>query len=402
MAAEAARKRKRMDLCPSDDEDDSPETVAVGTKGRYLGVTDEHGEWFAIPGYSPDKVRGSSEGFVMVSTPKRGWDKPWRGSLRGTGYRVLTVYGQQKQAHDLLCTAFYGVKSDPTLTAQHGPGGKGLNSRANLLGWATKKQQRNEHRSTPRPDRRGQPILVWPVGASEADAVCYESAVAADKATGAQNLCQVANGNYRYSGGYVAKWAPPPETQDDLPGEGYAPAHNLAEEWRAASSALWVSNRGRAWPKHNRGDGWGYKYTPVVGSSLYAMVRVNGKQKLFHIVVFDVFYPGVRGNRDIDHLDRTKGNNNLQNLGAKTRAENNRNVTHKHYSERHNSSKKPMRGRPVGTTEWVIEAASVRDMADALSLYTGEETHRKHLGPAAKAGKTYKGWEFEYVGCGQR
>ena len=58
------------------------------------------------------------------------------------------------------------------------------------------------------------------------------------------------------------------------------------------------------------------------------------------------------------------------------------------------SVKKPMRGRPVNNTEWVINASST---IEALALHLGVQTQNSSLGLSVRAGKPYKGWEFEYV-----
>ena len=380
MIAACGEKRKRED----------------GGRGRDLGICDEHGMWFSIPGYSSEKIRCSDDGFLKIWRPNGGWGKPTLGSLCETGYRRVNIDGKVKYAHDLLCTAFFGIKPDPTYTAQHGLGGRGDNSRDNLKGWASKKEQVTEYRKEQKPHRDGKPILVWKVDQSEDDAVEYESVHAAKKATGATALNQVANGIQHQSGGFVAKWAPARETQDDLPGEGYSPAHHLAEEWRAVTPNLWVSSRGRAWQQSKTGVVWMHKFTPVgTEGHPYARIVVNGKQKKFHVVAFDAFFPGVRGKREIDHINRKKANNNLNNLKPATRAENAANVTRKDRTEINNSVKKATRGRPVGTTEWVIEAPSVREAAEALAIRLDVKTNMGNLSAAVREGKPYFGWEFQ-------
>ena len=206
-------------------DDDPP----VGTMGRYLGVTNDHGAWYSVPGYSVDKLQVTNRGYLRIWHPKNGWGKPTLGSLTDKGYRRVTIDHKNRQVHDLLTTTLYGVKSDALLTAQHGPGGRADNSFDNLLGWATKSEQINEHRRKPAIRRDSKPILVWKVDGLEKDATRYESVCEAYKVMGIRNLHKVANGTYEQAGGYKAKWIPPSESQDNLPGYGYAPAHSLSE-----------------------------------------------------------------------------------------------------------------------------------------------------------------------------
>ena len=84
----------------------------------------------------------------------------------------------------------------------------------------------------------------------------------------------------------------------------------------------------------------------------------------------------------------------MLNLGAKTHKDNMANVTRKDRTEVKESVKKPMRGRPVNNTEWVINASST---IEALALHLGVQTQNSSLGLSVRAGKPYKGWEFEYV-----
>jgi hypothetical protein len=406
-------KRAPDDLAPSSDEDDeefqaqleravkrqklAPEPEA-DTVGKPLNITNKFGEWFSVHGYSPEKLRVSTEGFYQIFLTKGGWTKPSRGSLKKDGYRDAMVDGKKYQAHFLLCTAFFGARPDESYTPQHGPGGRGDNSRANLKGWATKKEQRNEYQKPHRNYRDGKPILVWKVGTPKAKAEWYPSAGKAEKATGATSLAAVANGDRKTSGGFHAVWAPPPESQDDLSFEGYLPAQSLAEEWRKVNERLWVSSRGRAWQKNNRGNDWGYKHTPkpCEGES-YVRIQINGKSKLFHRVVFEAFFPGVLGKRDVDHIDRNPVNNELRNLRAATRKENLENRELKPRTEIQNSRKKAVRGRPVNTLAWKLHKPSLSEAAEELAILLRKKTTQKGLSKAIHKPRPYKGWEFELV-----
>ena len=73
------------------------------------------------------------------------------------------------------------------------------------------------------------------------------------------------------------------------------------------------------------------------------------------------------------------------------------NRTLKDRSEINNSVKKPVRCRPVGTTDWILEKGSHNEAAEALSVLLGDKVHQKCLSRALLKGKSFKGWEFESV-----
>jgi hypothetical protein len=375
-------------------ENDFDKNPPVGTKGTYLGIHDEFGDWLSVPGFPPDRFRVSTKGFIQNHL-NSGWTKPDLGHQYPSGYRRVGVQGNYYYVHVLTCTAFYGVRPDKSYTPQHGPGGKGDNSIENLKGWATPTQQANEYKKPRRSHVTGKPIFVWKIGTPEDEAVLYPSVTNACKATGVNGLSQVANGKARQAGVFRAKWAPPREPQDDFPSEGNMPA----EQWREVTPIFRVSNRGRAWHKYPRGDAWGHKYTPVIcTSAAYAVVRPIGSENYFHRVVFNAFFPGVLQGRDeVDHIDQDRSNNQLHNLRKATRKENSMNRTLKGRTEINNSRKKPVRGRPVGTTDWVLEKGSHNEAAEALSILLGDKVHQKCLSKAVLKGRSYKGWEFESV-----
>ena len=407
-------KRAPDDLNPSSDEEDevfraqlerdfkrqkllAPEPEP-DTLGKPLGISNKYGEWFSVHGFSPEKLRVSGEGFYQIFLKNGGWTKPSRGCLVNDGYRIARVDGKKYPVHFLLCTSFFGVRPDESYTAQHGPGGRGDNSKANLKGWASKSEQRNEYQKPHRDHSNGKPIFVWKIGTPKADAEWYSSERAAQKATGAPALRFVANGDCKQSGGFHAVWAPPPESQDDLPFEGYLPAQSLAEEWRLVNERVWVSSRGRMWQKNSRGNDWGYKHTPKpYEGDNYVRIGINGKKLGFHRVVFEAFFPGILNKREVDHLDRDPSNNELRNLRAATRRENSDNRTLKSRTEINNSRKKAVRGRPVNTTAWLVHSSSVSEAAEELAVRLGKKTTKSGLRDAIRKRKPYKGWQCEFV-----
>jgi len=396
--AQLARAVKRQQLAqePSISSEDESETD-VCTKGKPLGITNEYGDWLSVHGFSPDKFRVSTKGYYQIHH-KGEWTKASRGHLLGNGYRQLRIDRKVYNAHNLFCMAFFGVRPSELHTAQHGFGGGGDNSIDNLKGWATPKQQATEYRNPHKPHRNGKPILTWKVGTPKAEAEWHHSATAAIKATGAPALHMVVNGKIKQSGGFCAEWAPPPESQDDLPLEGYAPAQALTEEWRDVKSTLRVSNRGRVWYKNAKNNLWGYKYTltPCARQD-YAIIEIGGKNKRFHRIIYEAFFPGVAQERVIDHIDQDKTNNQLHNLRPLTHAQNCRNVTRKDRTQIKSSLKKAVRGRPINTSVWTLHKPSINEAAEAIATILRTEKRCAHLSEAIHKGRPYKGWQFEFV-----
>ena len=229
-------------------------------------------------------------------------------------------------------------------------------NRAVNVRWATQALQ-IANRGVHKAHRNGQPILVrdpsWPNGRWDP----YPSALAANEALGVKNLEKVANGEKNYAGErkYIAKWAPPDETQDDLPAATIRNnkgelIHQPAEEWRQAvysdgkpMSGWRVSNRSRAQKRYPCGSKWGYKFTPMpTDGMIYA--TIGGK--LFHVSVFFTFGGVLREGETVDHVDRDPTNNTLANLKAESKRGQNLNRTLKPIAERQNSQKKAIEARP--------------------------------------------------------
>lgn len=317
------------------------------------------------------------QGYVQISRGNRagGWGNPNLGHEDWSGYRRVVVNGKQKSVHSLLCRIWYGFQNDPLLTPQHGPGGKGDNSRSNLLGWATKSEQRTEQHDR-KQQRNGKPILVWATNDSKSSARLFESSWQAQKATGAGHLDAVANMKQRQSKGFFAEWATARESQDDSEGE----------VWTEATPRLWVSTCGRAQMRTANGKGWGHKFTPTPGKDhAYAEITQFGKQVLFHLVLYDAFFDDRQG-REIDHCNRNTVDNNLKNLRPATRKEQLENRTLKPRTQINNSKKKPV----VGAREW-MRFGSVREAAEHIGVWPG------NLNLRIRKGKPYRDWEFQYV-----
>lgn len=65
------------------------------------------------------------------------------------------------------------------------------------------------------------------------------------------------------------------------------------------------------------------KYTVTSGG--YAQVRINNKAYSAHRLVAEAFFGKCPENKEVDHIDRNKLNNDIQNLRYVTKSENNLN-----------------------------------------------------------------------------
>ena len=334
----------------------------TGTGIGDVVSTDEHGVWRTVPGFHPDHINASTSGLTRSRAPGGGWEKPTPGCCGKDFYFYKKVNGYRYPVIQLVLRAFVG----PGLPGQTGDhiakydGDKKRergDNRAVNVRWATPALQ-STNRGVRKAQRSGQPILVrdpaWPDGRWDP----YPSATAAEKALGVKNLGNVANGERSSAGErkYIAKWAPPDETQDDLPAATIRNnkgelIHQPAEVWRQAVYSDgkpmpgWrASNRSRAQKRYSSGTGWGYKFTPMPRyGEAYAKI---GGSKLFHVSVFFTFGGKLREGETVDHVDRDPTNNTLANLKAESRSGQVLNQTRKPISERGNSKKKAIEARP--------------------------------------------------------
>ena len=66
----------------------------------------------------------------------------------------------------------------------------------------------------------------------------------------------------------------------------------------------------------------------------YVIVTLNGKTHLYHRILAKHFIPNPENLQEVDHIDRDKTNNSLDNLRWVTRTENLSNRTMKKYGKR--------------------------------------------------------------------
>jgi hypothetical protein len=119
-----------------------------------------------------------------------------------------------KQVHRLVALAFVGPQPYPGATVDHIDRDKG-NNRASNLRWATRVEQRaNQDRQ---PGKKGKPQPF--VGMIDGEWKLFESARAAERATGANSACiaKCARGKQSHAGGIVWKRAQHTAQSEDLP-----------------------------------------------------------------------------------------------------------------------------------------------------------------------------------------
>jgi hypothetical protein len=321
-------------------------------RGKKVGKT-KKGVWRRVPGFPKKTILVSSKGWVQQwSKDQNAWERPKRGREKKDYYLVVTVHGISYKVHKLICRAFRGAPHSREHTTDHfakyGDKRKERqDNRAENLDWEDASGQRNNQTRTDAPCADDRPLEVsseraragWDVG----EWTWFQSQNKAAAAIGVSNT-SVSNwlANKPCRMGWAVRWAPPAEPQADLPATGYAPAHDLAEEWVRVDDTTWVSNHGRAWQRYCKSEKWRV-FTPraTEGTGGYPKITVGGKiNQRFHIVLFDAHYPGVRGDRTVDHINRDPSDNRLSNLRPATTSEQNLNQTHKPLGDGNNDSKK--------------------------------------------------------------
>lgn len=378
----------------------------------------KYGEWRAVPGFDALKLRVSSGGWVQVYT--KGWDAVYRGS-RTQDRHNITANLRTYRVYQLICRAFHGPQPSPAHTVDH-LNRNPADNRAENLWWATKAEQiRNREKGRLHSDAK--PIFVQAVDSSDPPQ-WFESKAAACAALGLNwgNLGSVANQKHRNvtTGGYRAWWALPPETQgnllagDDsnllsLPVPGGTPEFPETgpsteyEVWKQVSSRLWVSTRGRIQCKDKRGDGWGYKRTPVPSNGMmYARVLCNGRTTSVHSLVYAAFGGAVPDNMTVDHKasDR-KFDNRFCNLRAATWPQQRRNQIRKPRAEQQASRKKGVlaraKGNPIGEWEYFLGLSYAAHVLSERKVPHG----RFHFAAISRVAHgtqlQHKGWVFKFA-----
>lgn len=342
---------KRARRFVSDVRYNKTEAFLHGDKGTLVVRGDETPdvEWRTVPGFPEDRVLASSDGRIWARD-MRGMERITRGNIRmDTQRATIEIDGRPYKFPHLIGRAFHGGSEGRTI--DHGQDGRFKNgpddeavvpnsadNRACNLRWATESEQhfnQRKHKSR----RRGMPVLVRSLDWDDyAPWQWFESAKHANKAKGVSDFFGVLHGKTNRSGRWVAKWAEPRETQDDLPGEIWVDAVGF-------NGRAQVSNMGRAWTINTTSKTkWGHKLTPRIGDGQdYAKF---GRQR-FHRVVFLSFGNTLKPGQTVDHIDRNPNNNKLSNLRAANQSEQVKNQDRRPASETYNDLKSRIEARPV-------------------------------------------------------
>jgi hypothetical protein len=313
---------------PDDEED-------ADGRGKVVHVPDAlrlYGEWRRVPGFW--RILASDEGFIAT-------EGEWRVRTPTVGYghylRVM-CNGTSEKVNLLVARAFHGRPTPDQVSVDH-LGGKELprserrqNNRAINLKWVTYSEQiRNQ--SKHKAQSNGEPCLVWQVQGNRISskptvydttpvvgpAQQFPSLLAASKAFGLDHgsLSRVLKRKTKTVVGtdgkrYTGKWDP---DLIDLDGEQWK------EKAILCRNRLFVSNYGRLQRIYPGGRKGTKHYPESSDTDNYLVVTIDGKPKLVHVLVGELFFIGPKPRNWCiwDHKDRDKQNNHIGNLRPVTR-----------------------------------------------------------------------------------
>lgn len=275
----------------------------------------EHGEWRPVPGFDSQSLQVSSLGWVRTRTKgnqKRVLGQAKRGSKTANGTYRVHVGSKVHLVHRLVALAFLEPQPSEKHTIDHIDQDATNNAMTNLR-WATRRTQRLNQGQRKASRTRKALVVTFPDGSEKS----FESVADAADALGVDKraLSHSASRGCR-TGLYKARYAPP-ETQEDLSGERWAPAMCNPERIR-------VSTMGRIQRMNDIGNQWGYKLTPAPAKrNAYAFVRTPEKSWLLHVVVKCSFETTEDPSKVVvDHINGNKSDNRLENLRWATVLEN--------------------------------------------------------------------------------
>jgi hypothetical protein len=134
-----------------------------------------------------------------------------------------------------------------------------------------------------------------------------------------------------------------------------------------AKTKAYVSNMGRF--KSTKG----VISTPKINKNGYSRVTIEKKNHSFHVVVVDSFLPPIEGKTEVNHKNKDSTNPQYNYLKHLERCTHSENILHSYATGRKSSApkrSKPVKGRKVGTDEWVTYESS-NDAARRLGLKQG-------------------------------
>jgi len=431
--AESKKRKAESTEPPAKRQKGNPEPVefyaraGVAALGTVVNGPAGYGEWRTVPGFSTDKLRVSKTGCYQTFSQGR-WLKPSRGSENrmedGTMRHSASVDENRYFVYHFVLRAFTGPQP-PKTTAEHGDRNTS-NNNADNLEWETLSRQIENRRTDKKAHSNGKPVRIrhrdWPIERGWED---FENGYHAAKKYGLYGgaVGGVVRGECTHTKGFYVEYLPAKESQQPLaigddsnlaaPPPDPPPADKLGagpsttiEEWKFAPGVtnLRVSTRGLVQTKEPRGNGWSYMHTPVaVAGQVYATVRYKGKLIVVHRLVWMTFNGAIPKGITIDHMiPSRKFDNRLSALRLATQSEQNLNQDRKPISERNNSMKTAVRGRPADGGDWE-EFESSHAAERVLHARFPEKTFdNANIGASARAASEGKkavryGWVFEYV-----
>lgn len=413
-------------------EDDTPTRVSMAETNELYGSVVayrdfdgseqlSYGEWRSVPGFSSDKLVVSSLGFYCIQYANKGWTKPTRGSLHGSKRYTVNTGGYTYLVHRLICRAFHGPETEDMQEVDHIDRDSTNNASENLR-WVNKITNAS-NKNDMKDKNNNKPILVRKFGStSNLEWEYFSSSGRAGAMLGvaSSNLCAVARGRIKQTGGFEAKWAPPKEKQEDLKagddsnmlhpplqlGDSTlinfpeAGASTEDEEWKMAPGVdnLKVSTRGRVQRKNR--NGWSYRYTPTpTVMHPYPRVSYNGKATMVHTIVWTTFNGQVPKGMTIDHkIPGREWDNRICHLRPASTVQQNSNKRHKTTSQKYHSFKKAVQGKPQGASdsEWEL-FESTRHAERDLNKRFGRDFFHSQIGQVANGKKeSASSWVFRW------
>ena len=278
---------------------------------------EEYGEWRTIEGSAGQRFSAncqvSANGWIIN---RSNGGKPHRGRLTKAGRYMAHVGKKERLVHRIVAETFIGPPPSESHTVDHIDRNPKNNAVKNLR-WATRSEQ-NKNKD---PRKRQRDSREVEVTAPNGVKTKYAEYVQAAKAVGCsvQYLAKIARTG-KETKGYTAKYVAP-EAQEI---EG--------EVWKlcAFDPSLKVSTLGRLQRKQKRGETWGFKLTPSPTKDQQGYVYANterGCRTPVHWIVMLTFFGESEDplKNTIDHVNRVRHDNRLENLRWATRKEQNTN-----------------------------------------------------------------------------
>lgn len=335
-------------------------------------------------------VQVSSYGRVMSRLRIRSY-----GYLNLAGYRVVQIVPHGKFfVHRLVARTFIGPPpSSQAAEIHHVDGNKG-NNQVNNLEYVTRSQnimyswQNNASRRSAG-EILGKPVLARCLDKPEWCA--YPSVLECSRQLGLHgpNISNVLNGRRKRAGTYTFRWGPAREP-DALLGEVWQDAR--MNHGGPSLRSLLVSSHGRV---RNRG----IISCGSQNAQGYRTVRVTYDGCRHHLLVHRLVAVAFLGpppspqHQDVNHRDRNRSNNRIENVEYVTRAQN---VQHSYDTNPNRVSNaralsKPVLARRVGSDHWVWYCSGTR-AARELNCARGSIS-RVCWGKARHTG----GYEFKFA-----